>query len=107
MFGLVEKGRIISFEIPLETSDESQILYFYFSYMGVNEEIFFSSNSFFYINAIIKNHLISKTLFIKYISKRFIIYNYKKKLDNKSENILLISFIHNKINSLFFYLKMI
>ena len=104
MFGLVEKGRIISFEIPLETSDESQILYFYFSYMGVNEEIFFSSNSFFYITEIMKKHLISKTLFIKYISKRFIIYNYKKKLDNKSENILLSLFILIKFVMKIFYL---
>ena len=32
MFGLVEKGRIISFEIHLEVNDDPQILYFYFSY---------------------------------------------------------------------------
>ena len=85
MFGLVEKGRIITFEIPLEVSDEPQILYFYFSYMGFNKEIFFSLNSFFYFATIIKNHCKSKSSFIRYIYNRFTIYNYKKKLENKSE----------------------
>ena len=97
MFGFVEKGRIISFEIPLEVSDEPQILNFYFSYMGFNTEIFFSLNTFLHLTTINKNHCISKTFFIRYIFNRLIIYNYKKKLEYKLEVTILILLIIIKL----------
>ena len=93
MFGLVEKGRIISFEIPLEVNDDPQILYFYFSYLNVATEIFISFDSFYNITNIAKHHYISKSFFIRYINNRFTIYNSKPKLENKLEKIFLLFFV--------------
>ena len=85
MYGVIEKGRIISFEIPLEKKNELQILYLYISYLHKNIEIFPSLGMFSHIPPISNGYYVSENYIIKFIEKRIYIFNYNKKLENEFE----------------------
>ena len=85
MYGVIEKGRIISFEIPIEKKNESHILYLYIAYLHKNIEIFPSLGKFSHIPPISNGYYVSENYIIKFIEKRIFIFNYSKKLENKLE----------------------
>ena len=85
MYGVIEKGRIISFEIPIEKMNESQIFYFYISYLNKNIEIFPSLGMFSHIPPISNGYYLSENYIIKFIEKRLTIFNYKQKMENEFE----------------------
>ena len=59
MYGLIEKGRIVAFSIPLD-NNEVQNLRFYLSYLGNIIEIFPSTGAFTHIPPIINSYYSSK-----------------------------------------------
>ena len=87
LYGFVEKGRIISFEIPLELSNTTKIFYFYLSFLGNNIEIFPSLGLFTHIPY--KNHgyYTSDNYIIKYYKRRLYIFQYNDQLVKKFENL--------------------
>ena len=87
LYGLIEKGRIFLFEIPLEIVTISKILYFYISYLDVNIEIFPSLGKYTHIPNINNGYYIFENFIIKYIYNRLIIYPYNKNLEIEFEKI--------------------
>ena len=86
MYGLIEKGRIILFEIPLKFQFRSHILYFYLSYMNINIEIFPFLGIFSHIPNINHGYYISENYIIKYLNKRLILFPNNKTLQIQFEN---------------------
>ena len=86
MYGVSLKGRIISFEIPLEIMDKPQILYFYISYLHNNIEIFPFLGMFSHIPPISHGYYVSENYIIKFIEKHLIIFRYSRQLENEFEH---------------------
>ena len=89
LYGLIEKGRIISFEIPIELSNTPLVLYFYLSYLDNIIEIFPYLGIFTHIPGINNGYYINDNFIIKYLSKRLIIFCYSKKLEISFESLYL------------------
>jgi len=85
MYGLVQKGRIISFKIPLEAKDQPQILYFYISYMNKIAEIFTYPGLYSHIPPIFNGYYISENYIMKHIGNRLTLFKYNQKLEIKLE----------------------
>ena len=85
MYGLVQKGRIISFKIPLEAKDQPQILYFYISYMNKIAEIFTYPGLYSHIPPISNGYYISENYIMKHIDNRLTLFKYNQKLEIKLE----------------------
>ena len=79
MYGVIEKGRIVAFNIPLKESNH-QILHFFLSYNGEEIEIFPSFGWFTHIPNINGGYYNSGKYIIKYISGRFNIFKANENL---------------------------
>ena len=78
------KERIIVFDIPIENIND-QSLYFYISYKGIYEEIFPSLGWFSHIPNSLNGYYNSGKYILKIVDKRFRIYKYNNKLEEKFE----------------------
>ena len=79
MYGNINKGRIIKFDIPLQKV-ENQIIQFFLSYKGYEIEIFPSLGWFCFIPSIFNGYYNSGIFVYKYIGNRLNIYLYNKTL---------------------------
>ena len=79
MYGIIEKGRIVSFDIPLKNYN-IQIFHFYISYNGIIIEIFPSLGWFTHIPDIKNGYYISGNYIIKYINKSLTVFSNDRKL---------------------------
>jgi len=87
MYGIIEKGRIVVFDIPFEIKNSAQIFEFYISYMNFTKEIYPSLGKFTHIPTITNGYYVSEKNIIKYINKRLTIFPYYKRLENKFEKL--------------------
>ena len=87
LYGLIKKGRIVVFDIPIGIINSTKQLEFYVSYMNMSIEIFPSLGRFTHISTIKNGYYISDKIIIKYINRRLTIYKYKKKLEMKFEKL--------------------
>ena len=90
MYGLIEKGRIVVFDIPLGRINSASYLEFYVSYMDINTEIFPSLKKFTHIPKIKNGYYVSDNIIIKYINRRLKIFKYTKERESKFENLFCI-----------------
>ena len=79
MYGIIEKGRIIIFDIPLRSSN-AEIVHFYISYNNAIIEIFPSLGWFSHIPPIDGGYYISGNYIAKYINKSLTIFSNEEKL---------------------------
>ena len=86
IYGIIHKGKIIMYEIPLNQINNIQILSFFMDYLGINFEILTSLGWYSHIPPISNGYYISNNYIIKFIQNRFIIYKYNKALEKKFEN---------------------
>ena len=85
MYGLIEKGRIVAFSIPLD-NNEVQNLRFYLSYLGNIIEIFPSTGAFTHIPPIINSYYSSKNYILTKENNRVLyIFKYNKYLEEQFE----------------------
>lgn len=96
MYGVIEKGRVISFKILLETNKLPLILYFYLSYLNENIEIFPSLGTFSHIPNIENGYYINENYIIQYNEKRLIIFPYESKIEKEFENLYCNELHKNK-----------
>ena len=89
MYGRIDFGRIIVFDIPLEKDSFPQIFHFYISYIHANIEIFPTLGLLSHLTPISNGYYVSQNYIIKYIDKRLIIFLYSQKLETFSENLYL------------------
>ena len=80
LYGTIEKGRLISFEIPIKNYLLSQYIYFYLSYLGLNIEIFPLFGEFSHLTNINNSYYICNEYILKILNKRLIIFEYDIKL---------------------------
>ena len=85
LFGLVDKGKIIIFDIPLENI-EKQTIYIYFSFINNNFEIFPIPGYFTSLPVINSGYHISGNYIIKNVEKRLTIYKYNEIIENSFEH---------------------
>ena len=100
LYGIIQKGRIAIFDIPLEKINKTQIIMFYISYMDYNEEIFPSLGLFSHIPPIKNGYYISENYIVKYINRRITIFPYKLKLEIKFEKLYSTELLKMKKNDL-------
>ena len=79
MYGRLNKGRLIIFNIPLKIK-KYQLIQFFISYMGKNIEIFPSMGWFTPISSLINGYYNSGKYILKYIEDRLCIYKYDQQL---------------------------
>lgn len=84
MYGIIEKGRIINFDIPLDNFNK-QIFHFYISYNETIIEIFPSLGWFTHIPAINDGYFISDNYIAKYINKSLTIFKNSNELSKLFE----------------------
>ena len=84
MYGLVDKGRMITFNIPIEENNET-LIKFFISYNGENIEIFPSFGKFARIPTIKNGYYSNGNYIIKLIQKRLIIFKYNQSLEEYFE----------------------
>ena len=89
MYGRIDFGRIIVFDIPLEKDNFPQTFYFYISYMHANIEIFPALGLFSHLTPISNGYYVSQNYIMKYIDKRLVIFLYSQKLETYSEKLYL------------------
>ena len=88
MYGIIEKGRIVSFDIPLrKIYTKPEIIHFYISYLDSRIEIFPTLGFFSHIPPISNGYYIADNFIIKYIYKRLMIFQYKESLEIESEKL--------------------
>ena len=85
LYGIIEKGRIIKFSIPIDSNNITLIIRFYISYMDSEIEIFSSLGYFTHIPPIYDGYYISENFILKFINNRFYIYTYNKTLEMEFE----------------------
>ena len=85
MFGLVNKGRLIIFDIPLEQIKQITIKFF-ISFMNKSIEIFPSLGYFCHIPTLENGYYSTKKYIIKQIQKRIVIYKYDENLEKVFTN---------------------
>ena len=81
LFGLIDKGRRIIFNISLENIQE-QTIYLYISYKNKNCEIFPIQGYITKLPSLNHGYFISDNYIIKMLEKRLIIYRYNKSIEN-------------------------
>ena len=79
MYGNIEKGRIVNFDIPLQNTN-IQFFHFYISYNEKIIEIFPSLGKFTHIPPIINGYYISENYIVKYINRSLTIFINNKNL---------------------------
>ena len=84
LFGLVDKGKIIIFDIPLENI-EKQTIYIYISINNNNYEIFPIPGYFTNLPLINNGYYVSSNYIIKIVEKRLTIYKYNENIENSFE----------------------
>lgn len=90
MYGLIEKGRVVIFSVPLENI-EIQSLRFYISYMGNRIEIFPSTGIFTHLPPIINSYYATKNYILKKGNNKILyIFKYSKYLEEQFEEIYCI-----------------
>ena len=87
MYGVVEKGRIVVFDIPFSTSNEPLIFLFYISIENYNGEIFPVLGFFTHIPPIPHGYYISENCIAKYIKRRLTLFKYSQNLEIKFEEL--------------------
>ena len=87
LYGLIEKGRIIYYEIPLDMVNSTKTFYFYISYLGKVIEIFPIAGIFSHIPPISNSYYISENYILKYIKKRLNIIQYNPKKEFEFEKL--------------------
>ena len=87
MYGIIEKGRIVTFDIPLQKSKNPQIISFYISYMDINIEIFPLLGMFSHIPPITNGYYVAENYIVKYKDKRLMLLIYRKELEINSEKL--------------------
>ena len=85
MYGLIEKGRVIVFDIPIKNTNE-QVIKIFISYLNNNIEIFPSLGSFTHIPNVKDGYYSTGNYIIKSIERRLIIYRYNQFLEKSFEN---------------------
>ena len=80
IYGIIKKGRIVYFEIPLNQQNNSQIISFHISYNNFNREISTSLGWFSHLPSISNGYYTSDNYILKYVENRFVIYDYNKNL---------------------------
>ena len=104
MYGIVNKGRMVIFDIIIEKKDEHN-LKFFISYMGKNIDIYPIIGDFIHIPPIINSYYISGNYIIKNNNGNFTIYPYEKKLMKTLEYKYCIELEKNGKNHLIFLRK--
>ena len=84
MYGLIEKGRIVIFDILIQNIKE-QIIQFFISYKDINVEIFPSLGDFTDLPNVKDGYYTTENFLIKIIKRRFYIYSYSKTLEKLFE----------------------
>ena len=84
MYGLIEKGRVLVFDILIQNLKE-QIIQFFISYNGNNVEIFPSLGDFIHIPNVKDGYYSTEKFLIKTIKRRLYIYRYNKILEKSFE----------------------
>ena len=85
MYGLSEKGKMVTFNIPMGQNNEQNIKFFV-SYNNENVEIFPSLGTFTHIPTIKFGYYSSGEYIIKLFQRRLTIYKYDKSLERQFEN---------------------
>lgn len=85
LFGLVDKGKIIIFDIPLENI-EKQTIYIYISIKNNNYEIFPIQGYFTNLPLINNGYYVSSDYIIRIVEKRLTLYKYNEIIENSFEN---------------------
>ena len=85
MYGIIQKGQIVVFDIPLENNKNFQIISFYISYINFNEEILTSLGWYSHIPPIPNGFYSSGNFIIKFKENRFHIFKYSEKLEKEFE----------------------
>ena len=81
LFGFVEKGKIIIFDIDLEMV-EKQVIHIYISYLNQSVEILTTQGYFSHIPSISEGYLITGNYILKIIDYRLTVYLYNEELVN-------------------------
>ena len=84
LYGVIEKGNLLIFDIPLENHKE-QVIHFYISYMNFHYEIFTTQGSLTHIPKINAGYYISENYIIKMINRKLTVFLYNEKLENRFE----------------------
>ena len=84
MFGLIDKGRVMTFNIPLE-KDRITVIKIYLFFKNKIIEIFPSLGYFTHIPNVKNGYYSTKNFIIKQIEKRITVYQYNKQLENNFE----------------------
>ena len=87
MYGIIEKGRIVVFDIPLEINNSKQCVLFYFSFLDFKKEIYPSLGSFTHIPPITDGYYSSEKYILKSINKRLTIFQHDKALEFEFEKL--------------------
>ena len=95
MYGIVNKGRMVIFDIIIEKNNE-QNLKFFISYMSKDIEIFPSIGAFIHIPPITNSYYISENYIIKNNNGYFTIYPYEKNLEKTLEHNYCIELERNR-----------
>ena len=93
MYGTIFKGRVISFDIPIEIPNyniKDNFLHFYISYMNNNFELFQSINKITHIPPIQNSYYISENIIIKNQENKLAIYPYNDILSRTMEEQYLL-----------------
>ena len=85
MYGIIDKGRIVIFDIPIENI-EHQIIQFFLSYNGFEIEIFPSLGWFSHIPSLLNGYYSSGVYIMKIIDDRINVYLYNESLKESFEN---------------------
>ena len=84
LFGVVERGKIIIFDIDLEIV-EKQVIHIYISYLEQNYEILTTQGYFSHLPSISDGYLIIENYILKIIDYKFTLYQYNEGLVNNFE----------------------
>ena len=86
-FGIMQKGRIVIFDIPLNKIKNYGIINFYITYFDYTTEIFTSLGWFSHLPSITNGYYHSGNYIIKYIDNRLYIFHYSQKREIYFENL--------------------
>ena len=81
MFGIIRKGRIISFEIELDITKEEKI-HIYLNYKNFEINLLASLDTLMHLSPINNSYYVSDKYIIANKNNSFILYPYSKELEN-------------------------
>ena len=99
LYGVIEKGRTIYFDIPLENI-KNETVHFYINYMNDYCEIFPTPGSFTHISTIPESYYISNNYIIKIVEKRLTVFKYSERLENDFEKLYCIELKRREKNKI-------